>query len=100
MRPYVLGLAFCALIEGLAFAQAPNCAGDCDADGVVRVHELIRIVKAALHLGVPCVIEICPPPDPCLGADADGDGMISVNELTSAVNRVLEAVDNCMRGCP
>lgn len=100
MRPYVLGLAFGALIAGMAFAQAPSCAGDCDADGVVRVHELIRIVKASLSLRLPCLIEICPPPDPCLGADAHGDGLITVNELTSAVNRIVEAVGNCMRGCP
>ncbi|HSP97338.1 MAG TPA: hypothetical protein VL049_08875 [Candidatus Dormibacteraeota bacterium] len=102
MKPYVLALAlaWAAVIAGSASAQAPACAGDCDEDGVVRIHELIRLVNAALELRFPCLIELCPPPDPCLGADANGDGMIAVNELTQAINRITDAVGNGMTGCP
>jgi len=100
MKRYVLALACGALIAGNALAQAPACAGDCDEDGVVRIHELIRLVNAALKLRFPCLIEICPTPDPCLGADANGDGVIGVNELTHAINRITEAVGNGMTGCP
>ena len=100
MARFVLAFVCAALIAGVASAQAPACAGDCDGDGVVRIHELIRIVKAALELRVPCLIEICPPPDPCLGADANGDGVIAVNELTQAINGITDAVRNGMTGCP
>jgi hypothetical protein len=98
LRSLAFGSAFCVVIATTAFAEAPRCAGDCDADGVVRVHELILMVNAFLNIDVLCAID-CPAPDPCLGVDANGDGRITVNELTSTASRMVEAVGNCMRNC-
>ena len=91
-------LSTIAAFQPLIAAALP-CAGDCDQNGVVRVNELIRLVKAVQE--IPCPIApYCPPPDPCLGLDVNGDGMISTNELIAGVNRVVEAVGNGLNGCP
>jgi hypothetical protein len=84
----------------LPTAAVEPCVGDCNADGVVRIDELIRLVAAALAVPCPFEPELCPPPDPCLGADANGDGLITVNELAAAVSRIVAAVGNTLEGCP
>jgi hypothetical protein len=56
------------------------CGGDCDADGTVRVNELVTSVRIALgELGA----------EACAGIDADGDGAVSIAELIGAVGRLL-----------
>ena len=59
---------------------SPSCAGDCDADGVVAVNELISAVNIAL--GTADV-------STCSACDSDGDGMVSIGELIAAVNKAL-----------
>jgi hypothetical protein len=99
IRTHVLAWLIVIGTSRSLLAQTATCAGDCNQDGVVRVNELIRLVKAVQ--GVVCLIAPnCPPPDPCLGLDVDGDGAISADELIFGVNRVVEAVGNCLSGCP
>jgi hypothetical protein len=98
MRSPALTLLVVTVVSWPVLAQSPNCAGDCDQDGIVRIDELIRLVKAVQS--IPCPIAPnCPPPDPCLGLDIDDDGVISIGELTFAINRIVEAVGNALRGC-
>jgi hypothetical protein len=80
-------------------AETMVCTGDCNDDGVVRVNEVIRMVKALQALSCP-IAPHCSPPDPCLGLDVDGDGAVSVNELTAGVANIVGAVDNGLAGCP
>ena len=75
------------------------CTGDCNDDGVVRVNEVIRMVKALQASSCP-IAPHCSPPDACLGLDVDGDGAISVNELAAGVANIVGAVDNGTVGCP
>lgn len=56
------------------------CAGDCDADGMVTVADLVRGVT--LSLGTAAV-------DTCIAFDRDGDGTVVVNELILGVNAAL-----------
>lgn len=79
-----------------------QCPGDCDGDGQVRVHELVRLVRAVLDVGQPCLIEpwLCPPPDSCLGLDANEDGVVTADELTRAIARFVESVRSALEGCP
>jgi len=99
MRQLAFAWLLVVATPGALPAQTPGCVGDCDADGVVRIDELIRLVSAVQ--GLPCVIPPhCPPPDPCLGLDADADGLLSINEMTLAINRLVEAVGNGLTGCP
>lgn len=57
----------------------PGCAGDCDADGVVTVDDVLVMVEGAL--GVEAVV--------CPSADLDGDGAITVDEIVAAIARGL-----------
>lgn len=57
-----------------------QCAGDCSADDVVAVNELITGVGIALGGGS---LDACP------SFDADEDGSVGINELVSAVNNAL-----------
>ena len=77
-----------ALLAGLAVAAcagpASACTGDCDANGVVTINELINgvnIVLARSDLAV------------CRACDRDGDGTVMIAELIDAVRATLD-------GCP
>jgi len=63
-------------------APAP-CAGDCDGDLQVTIHELLRSLRIVLDLA---------PVSACAAGDANRDGRIDVAELNLAVTRAL-------RGC-
>lgn len=58
----------------------PPCVGDCDGDGRVLVHELIRGVRIALGLSAPSV---------CSAVDRNGDGEVTIDELVAAVQNSL-----------
>ncbi|MBX3024947.1 hypothetical protein KF840_08570 [bacterium] len=90
---------FVVLALPSSLSASARCSGDCDGDGLVRIDELVRLVKAVLAVPCPFEPELCAPPDPCLGLDADGDGQVSTNELVSAITRVVEAVANGLHGC-
>lgn len=59
------------------------CAGDCDADGTVRVNELVTGVNIALSRDT---VGACAP------LDTNASTSVTVDELVTAVNRLL-------RGC-
>jgi hypothetical protein len=59
-----------------------QCAGDCDRDGAVGVHELVSCVDAALQGGAPA----------CTGCDVSGDGIVTVDEI-------LRATTSALQGC-
>lgn len=67
-------------VQGRAAAQ---CAGDCDASGMVAVNELVLGVNIALDRAA---LQVCP------SFDSDDSGTVAVNELVAAVN-------NALRGC-
>jgi hypothetical protein len=67
----------CALPDDPACA----CAGDCDADGLVRVNELITTVRVALGMAAMST---------CANGDTNRDGTIAVSELVAAVRRSLD----------
>lgn len=58
----------------------PVCHGDCDADGVVSIAELITLVN--IGLGGP--LSACP------AGDRNGDGAITIDELVVAVTNALQ----------
>lgn len=60
------------------------CVGDCNANGVVTVDELLRAVNIALGIASA---------DICLSVDGNGNGAVSISELLVAVNAALS-------GCP
>lgn len=60
------------------------CAGDCNGDRVVRINELIGLVRIALRLDP---LEACP------DADTNADGAIGVGEIVAAVQRSLDGCD-------
>jgi hypothetical protein len=62
----------------------PTCVGDCDADGSVRIVELIRAVRLLLA---------DTPPESCAPLDADESRGVTIDE-------VIDAVGNAGRGCP
>jgi hypothetical protein len=62
------------------------CAGDCGADGIVAVNELILAVNIATG---------ALPLEACLAADADRNEAIEISDLVAAVNRAL---DGCRAG--
>jgi hypothetical protein len=64
-------------------AAAQTCAGDCGADGIVAVNELVQAVNIALDRASI---------DTCANVDTDADQRVSINELVTAVN-------NLVRGC-
>ena len=75
----LLGAALC--LPALCHGQ---CVGDCDADDVVGIRELIQCVRVALG---DASEQECPP------CDEDRDGAVTVNELILAVGLALT-------GCP
>ncbi len=64
-------------------AACPTCRGDCNADGVVTVDDLVRAVRVALG-------EI--DADTCSLVDRDNDGAADIAEL-------MAAVDTALNGC-
>jgi len=62
----------------------PACPGDCNADGLVTVDELVKGVNIALGIL---------PLDDCAAFDTDGSGTVTVDELIKGVNAALT-------GCP
>lgn len=60
----------------------PPLPGDCNADGIVSIDELVAMVRIALGL---TEASRCP------GADLDGDGVLRIAELVSAVRAALAA---------
>jgi hypothetical protein len=62
-----------------------HCIGDCDGDGRVAVHELIRGVRISLGLAA---AHTCP----SLVAEAESEVAVSINQLVAAVGFAL-------RGC-
>lgn len=85
-RRSAIPLALTLLIAALpARGVAPTgCTGDCGADGVVTVNELVTMVTIALGTA---------PVSACAAGDDDGDGRVAVNELVAAVGHILT-------GCP
>jgi ELWxxDGT repeat protein len=65
---------------GRGCRSVASCGGDCNADGVVRVDELVTLVRVAL--------EQAPLPS-CVAGDTDGNGTIVVNEVVAAVGHGL-----------
>lgn len=61
-------------------AAAPACAGDCDGDGAVLIHELVRLVD--ISLGAADL-------STCRAGDADRDGELTVAEIIAAVSQAL-----------
>jgi dienelactone hydrolase len=84
---HVLAIALLVLTARARAASAAVplvCAGDCDANGVVGINELISGIQISLgRAAVPA----------CDTLDRDGDGVVTVDELIIAVN-------NALRGCP
>jgi hypothetical protein len=72
------------LAVGLAAEVHAQCVGDCSADNVVAVNELVLGTNIALERA---------PLSQCPVFDADGDGRVEVNELVTGVN-------NLLRECP
>jgi hypothetical protein len=68
----------------VAVSGVAACSGDCNADRIVTVDELIRGVNIALG---------SLPMDNCPALDANGDGQVAINELLIAVYATLN-------GCP
>jgi hypothetical protein len=62
----------------------PVCAGDCGADGVVTINDLLTMVNISLANGRVSA---------CEAGDANRDGQIAVDEILMAVN-------NALNGCP
>ena len=62
----------------------PVCPGDCDADGIVRIDEVMTLVNIALG-GLD--------PDACVLGDRNRDGHITVDEI-------LIGVSSALNGCP
>ena len=60
------------------------CIGDCNADGMVSVDELLQGVNITLGSA---------PATGCAAADVNHDGQVTINELLAAVNAALS-------GCP
>jgi hypothetical protein len=57
-----------------------TCAGDCNANGMVNVDELVRAVNIALGIAD---VDVCTP------VDGDDNGAVSISELLRAVNASL-----------
>ena len=76
------GMLVTAMVVGATLLAVPvhACSGDCDANGVVSVNELIVMVNMALGSRD---MSACPV------ADANGDGKITINELVMATGQAL-----------
>jgi hypothetical protein len=64
--------------------SGPDCVGDCDADDLVTINEIVTMVNIALRNALP---------SSCEPGDSDGNGSISVAEIITAVSKAL---NGCM----
>lgn len=60
------------------------CAGDCDLNGGVEVHELVTAISVSLGNSSLAL---------CLSSDLDGNGAVAVNEL-------VRSIGSALNGCP
>ncbi len=82
-----IATAFCAALTCIPSSTvALGCVADCDGDGTVAIHELIRGVGIALESA---------PVEDCSSLDANADGAVTINEL---VTGVINALEGCPRG--
>jgi len=92
--PFVMSIAFVAadpedpptgepptLPPPEPLAPCPTCYGDCDADGIVTISELIRAVTLAIR-GLST--------EDCALIDRNGDGTVDIAEITAAVRIALD----------
>jgi hypothetical protein len=86
-----LGLAICLLGHAGGAADAQVCAGDCNGDGRIRIHELIIAVGIALGTR---------DRGDCAAADQNGDGRVTIEELIAAVHNALTACPPTPAGTP
>jgi photosystem II stability/assembly factor-like uncharacterized protein len=79
--PLNYSLTYAATADGVfSMEHMTSCSGDCDADGAVRVFELVAMVDIALgRQGMPM----------CGAGDSDGDGAMGVSDLVAAVSSAL-----------
>ena len=75
-----LPIAVFMSLTGVMPARAQLCPGDCNADGVVTIDELITAVGIALEERAA---------DACTASDIDSNGRVSVDELVRAVGSAL-----------
>ncbi len=68
----VLALAFSAPAGG------QSCAGDCDGDGAVTLHEVMLGVRISMDMGVGL--------QHCMSADSNGDGAVTVLDSIAAAH--------------
>lgn len=74
--------------DGQACAATSDCAppGDCNADGVVGVDELLRQTRIALALA---------PVAGCRAGDPNEDGIVSIDELVRALSHAFGGPTKC-----
>jgi hypothetical protein len=77
-----------ALLLSTAESAAARCAGDCDGNGRVEIHEVIGAISCSIS--IICLFEPHLRRE-CL--DLDDSGTVSINELIAVVNSALV-------GCP
>jgi hypothetical protein len=65
---------------GFEVIPSTTCAGDCNADGVVTIDDLLRVITIVLGDAAPTT---------CSAADGNGDGVVMIDELLTAVQRAL-----------
>jgi len=80
----VAALSLCLLAPAAVRADATRCTGDCNADVVVTVDELVGGVRVALGLA---------PLPTCDAFDADHSGGVGIDELVAGIGYALD-------GCP
>jgi hypothetical protein len=75
---------FVALTALPRLGQAQMCTGDCNKVGVVRIDDLVKMVRIAQKTAMPST---------CGAADPNGDGQVTVDEILTALGFALN-------GCP
>jgi hypothetical protein len=79
------------LTGGVRIAAPPPCDGDCNADAVVTIDELLVMVNIALGN---VAVQSCTP------GDANGDGRVTVDEILAAVNNALNGCQLVVTAAP
>ncbi len=91
MKSLILAAMASAMGLGMGWALpavAQPCAGDCDGNGTVAIHELVMGVQIALGTA---------DMGQCEALDVDSDGTCRIDELILAVDSALDA---CEPPCP